>query len=118
MKLQILENQVTFNIFFNNILESPKGLRDYEGSLLSLIEKITKGTIIQIDSTGTCLRFKPGVIIGGDYLNHDCGLTRGIGYFLEPLIILSLFSKKKTSIKLSGITNHPKEYYFTFNLTF
>jgi hypothetical protein len=24
---------------------------------------------------------------------HDCGKERGIGYFLEPLLLLSIFSK-------------------------
>lgn len=33
---------------------------------------------------------------------HDCGLTRSIGYFLEPLIVLGLFAKKPISIKLKG----------------
>jgi RNA 3'-terminal phosphate cyclase len=51
---------------------------------------------------GTKLKFKPGIVMGGRNLVHDCGLTRSIGYFLEPLIVLGLFAKKPLSIKLTG----------------
>jgi RNA 3'-terminal phosphate cyclase len=43
------------------------------------------------------------VIIGGKDLEHDCGLQRGIGYFLEPLILLGLFGRSPLSIRLKGI---------------
>lgn len=43
---------------------------------------------------GTSLRYKPGVIICGSGLVHDCGSSRGIGYFLEALVLLALFAKK------------------------
>jgi RNA 3'-terminal phosphate cyclase-like protein len=51
---------------------------------------------------GTKLRYKPGVIIGGKDLEHDCGLQRGIGYFLEPIILLGLFARSPMSIRLKG----------------
>jgi hypothetical protein len=51
---------------------------------------------------GTKLRYRPGVIIGGKGLEHDCGVHRGIGYFLEPLILLGLFSRAPISIRLKG----------------
>lgn len=60
---------------------------------------------------GTKLKFKPGIVMGGRNLVHDCGLTRSIGYFLEPLIVLGLFAKKPLSIKLKGIA-------FIVNLAF
>lgn len=41
---------------------------------------------------GTTLRYKPGFIVGGEVV-HDCGKSRGIGYFLEPLILLGLFGR-------------------------
>lgn len=40
--------------------------------------------------------------MGGKNIVHDCGLSRSIGYFLEPLIVLALFGKKPLSIKLKG----------------
>ncbi len=46
------------------------------------------------DTAGTRLRYTPGVIAGGGALEHDCGASRAIGYFLEPLVVLALFGKK------------------------
>lgn len=81
------------------------GLRDFEASLLRLIEKVTNGCKIEINETGTRLRYRPGFVHGGTELEHDCGKSRGIGYFLEPLCLLALFGKYPLSIKLYGITN-------------
>ncbi|KMZ63506.1 putative RNA 3' terminal phosphate cyclase [Zostera marina] len=85
--------------------DTTPGLLLHEISLLRLVEKISDNCIIEINETGTKLRYKPGVIMGGKHLMHDCGLSQGIGYFLEPLIVLALFGKKPLSIKLKGITN-------------
>ncbi|GAB4814679.1 hypothetical protein N2152v2_001725 [Parachlorella kessleri] len=81
------------------------GLRDYEASLLRLLEKVTNGCIIEINETGTSLRYKPGFIYGGAAVEHDCGTSRAIGYFLEPLACLAMFGKKPLSITLRGMTN-------------
>ncbi len=81
------------------------GIQAHEASLLRLIEKVTNGSVVEISETGTSLRFKPGVVVGGRNLVHDCGKARAIGYFLEPLVLLSLFGKKPLSITLKGITN-------------
>ncbi|XP_042377476.1 probable RNA 3'-terminal phosphate cyclase-like protein isoform X1 [Zingiber officinale] len=89
--------------------ETSPGLRSHEVSLLRLIEKISDDCSVEINETGTKLRYKPGVLVGGKYLVHDCGLSRSIGYFLEPLILLGLFGKKALSITLKGITNDSKD---------
>jgi hypothetical protein len=47
-----------------------------------------------IDTPGTGLRYKPGIIVCGGGLVHDCGGSRGIGYFLEALVLLGLYAKK------------------------
>lgn len=70
------------------------GLRDHEACLLRLLEKVTNGTVVEINETGTRLRYAPGVVTGGAGLEHDCGSTRSLGYFLEPLVCLALFAKK------------------------
>lgn len=82
--------------------ENP-GLTDYEVSLLRLLEKVTNGSVIEISVTGTAVLFKPGVITGG-FVTHDCPLSRSIGYFLEPLVMLGPFSKKPFQLTLRGIT--------------
>ncbi|OVA00309.1 RNA 3'-terminal phosphate cyclase [Macleaya cordata] len=85
------------------------GLRPHEISLLRLLEKISDDCVVEINETGTKLKYKPGVLMGGRYHVHDCGLSRSIGYFLEPLIVLGLFGKKPLSIRLKGITNDSKD---------
>jgi RNA 3'-terminal phosphate cyclase len=29
------------------------------------------------------LKYKPGIVTGGRRIQHDCGASRGMGYFLE-----------------------------------
>ncbi|EGC34230.1 hypothetical protein DICPUDRAFT_80015 [Dictyostelium purpureum] len=82
------------------------GLRDYEASFLRLVDKITNGSKIEINTTGTTITYIPGIIIGGKNIAHDCGNSRGIGYFVEALICLGPFSKTPLDITLNGITNN------------
>ncbi|KAI0277220.1 18S rRNA biogenesis protein [Russula aff. rugulosa BPL654] len=84
------------------------GLRDYEVSLLRLLEKVTNGTVIEISLTGTAILVKPGIISGGP-LVHECPLSRSIGYFLEPIIMLAPFSKKPLALTLRGITTDDRD---------
>lgn len=37
-------------------------------------------------------------------MNHECGTSRPVGYFLEWLIPLAPFAKKEMAITLKGIT--------------
>ncbi|KAJ6895282.1 RNA 3'-terminal phosphate cyclase-like protein isoform X1 [Populus alba x Populus x berolinensis] len=85
------------------------GLRPHEVSLLRLLEKISDDCVVKINETGTKFQYKPGIVMGGRYLLHDCGVSRAIGYFLEPLVVLGLFSKKPLTIRLKGITNDSKD---------
>ncbi|KAI0709487.1 18S rRNA biogenesis protein [Earliella scabrosa] len=79
------------------------GLRDYEVSLLRLLERVTNGTVIEISVTGTAILLKPGIIAGGR-VTHECPLSRSTGYFLEPVIMLAPFAKKPLQLTLRGIT--------------
>jgi RNA 3'-terminal phosphate cyclase-like protein len=86
----------------------PRGLRPHEASLLRLIEKISSGCVVEINETGTRLRYKPGVLVGGAGVTHDCsGTGRALGYFLEPLLLLALFAKRPLAATLRGVTNGP-----------
>ncbi|KAI8541608.1 hypothetical protein RHMOL_Rhmol08G0075200 [Rhododendron molle] len=89
--------------------ETWPGLRPHEVSFLRLLEKISDDCAVEINETGTKLKYKPGVLMGGKHLVHDCGASRSIGYFLEPLVVLGLFGKKPLSIRLKGITNDSKD---------
>ncbi|KAA1469467.1 18S rRNA biogenesis protein [Dentipellis sp. KUC8613] len=84
------------------------GLRDFEISLLRLLEKVTNGTVFEISLTGTAILVKPGVIFGGA-ITHECPLSRSVGYFLEPLIMIGPFSKKPFNLTLKGITTDDKD---------
>lgn len=79
------------------------GLREYEAGFLRLLEKITNGSKIEIGYTGTSLSFKPGTLTGGN-VQHDCGTSREVGYYLEWILILAPFAKKELSLTLKGIT--------------
>lgn len=79
------------------------GLRDFEASFLRLLEKITNGSAVEINYTGTSVYFQPGIIYGGR-ISHDCPLSRGIGYFLEWMVLLAPFAKEEVSLTLRGIT--------------
>eukprot|EP01001_Neometanema_parovale_P006638 NODE_2987_length_1301_cov_116.439728_g2836_i0.p1 GENE.NODE_2987_length_1301_cov_116.439728_g2836_i0~~NODE_2987_length_1301_cov_116.439728_g2836_i0.p1 ORF type:complete len:395 (-),score=68.74 NODE_2987_length_1301_cov_116.439728_g2836_i0:116-1237(-) len=80
------------------------GLREYEANFLKLIDRVTNGCAIQILSTGTVVRYRPGVLIGGKF-SHECNPARGIGYYLEALVMLAPFCKTPIEAKLMGVTN-------------
>ena len=89
--------------------EEEVGLRDYEASFLRLLEKVVNGCEIVINETGTALRYRPGIIVGGEGLSHDCGTSRAIGYFVQPLLALAPFAKRGLSLTLRGVTNGPDD---------
>merc|ERR1712226_1212262 len=83
------------------------GLEEYEANLLKLIDRITNGTNIEINPSGTSLTFVPGILLGGD-LTDETYMTntkRGLGYYLEFLFLVAPFCKEKLKIRLQGITN-------------
>ncbi|KAG5455880.1 MAG: RNA 3'-terminal phosphate cyclase/enolpyruvate transferase [Olpidium bornovanus] len=82
----------------------PRGAADYEASFLRLLEKLTNGGVVEISFTGTTVAYKPGVITGGK-VNHDCGTSRAVGYFLEAIIPLAPFAKNPVNLTLTGITS-------------
>jgi len=81
------------------------GIRDFESSLLRLIDKVTNGSKIEVSDTGTRVIFRPGLLMGGK-IEHDCGTEHSIGYFLELLISLAPFCKDPINAVLTGVTNN------------
>ena len=70
------------------------GLKDYELSFLKIMDKLTNGSLIEINETGTKIRYKPGTLVGAsDILYFKCPTSRSMVYWIEPLLILLLFSK-------------------------
>jgi RNA 3'-terminal phosphate cyclase-like protein len=79
-------------------------LLEHEASFLRLLDKMTNGSRIEINSTGTQLRFQPGVLLGGE-IDHFCSGERSIGWFLEGIMPLAPFGKEDLSLQLQGITD-------------
>ena len=63
--------------------EEQVGLRDYEACFLRLLEKVVNGCEIVINETGTAMRYRPGIIVGGAGHVHDCGTSRAIIQLLK-----------------------------------
>ncbi|KAE9351238.1 putative RNA 3'-terminal phosphate cyclase-like protein [Phytophthora fragariae] len=83
--------------------ENP-GLRPFEASLLRLLDRVTSGSHLEINETGTKLRYQPGLVLGGR-VAHDCGTGRAVGWFLEVLAALAPFGKLPLHATLDGVTN-------------
>ncbi|CAI2369953.1 unnamed protein product [Moneuplotes crassus] len=87
------------------------GVNEYEMNLLKLIEKVTNGSIIDINVSGTQIRFTPGVITNnnGDevfYTNEEMQTQdRCLTYYLEFLLPVVLFGKASFYGEFTGITN-------------
>uniref|UniRef100_A0A8C5FN08 RNA terminal phosphate cyclase like 1 n=1 Tax=Gadus morhua TaxID=8049 RepID=A0A8C5FN08_GADMO len=84
------------------------GLRDFEASFIRLLDKVTNGTKIEINQTGTVLFYQPGLLLGGT-IEHDCNPQRSIGYYLEGLLMLAAFMKTPLKATLKGVTNDPTD---------
>lgn len=86
-------------------LEDEPGLKEFEVNLIRLFDKVTNGTSIELNETGTSLYFLPGLLQGGT-IEHDCCVERGIGYYLEALLMFGLFCKQPLNAKLRGVTSN------------
>lgn len=74
-------------------------------NLIRLLDKLTNGTLVEVNETGTGLYYQPGLLAGGT-LEHECCKQRGIGYYLEVLMGLGPFCKNPLNIILRGVTNN------------
>ncbi|XP_050311901.1 probable RNA 3'-terminal phosphate cyclase-like protein [Anthonomus grandis grandis] len=86
-------------------MEDDPGLREFEISLVRLLDKITNGTIVELNETGTALYFQPGLLFGGT-VEHECCIQRGLGYYLEALFMLGFFCKQPLNVTLRGVTTN------------
>lgn len=84
------------------------GLTDAEACVLRLLDLVTDGGKLEINETGTTLTYVPGVLVGG-VVAHACPTSRGLSYFLEPLLLLAPFMKNPLEVTLTGVTNHAED---------
>ncbi|CAH1254611.1 RCL1 [Branchiostoma lanceolatum] len=80
------------------------GVQDFEASFIRLLDRITNGSRIEVNETGTTVYYQPGLLHGGK-IEHDCNEQRAIGYYLEALICLAPFTKEPLHATLRGVTN-------------
>jgi RNA 3'-terminal phosphate cyclase-like protein len=109
------------NIRTDRNMKAP-GLRPYEVSFLRLLDRITNGSQIEINSSGTQVRFLPGILVGGTH-QHECPVlsaedeeahdiveiarrkVRSIGWFIEGVLPLIPFGKEPLTINFTGLTD-------------
>lgn len=78
------------------------GLKNFEIDLLSIIDKLIKESIIEINEAGTFLIYTPGFMVENNFF-HKINYLRGLSYYLEFVLYLLLFSPYKTEVKLCGL---------------
>lgn len=83
--------------------EDDPGLKDFEISFIRLLDKVTNGSKTVINETGTQIIYRPGLLLGGN-LEHECHISRPIGYYLEMLMCLAPFTKDPLKATLKGVT--------------
>ncbi|XP_025191510.1 RNA 3'-terminal phosphate cyclase-like protein [Melanaphis sacchari] len=88
--------------------ENEPGLKEFEVNFLRLVDKLTNGTNLDVNETGTDLYFQPGLLIGG-VIDHECCKLRGIGYYLELIVMIAPYCKKGIQATLKGVTNNQKD---------
>lgn len=81
------------------------GVNDEEVSFIRLLDKLTNGTRIKINETGTNISMVPGFIQGGK-IQHDCSNGRAISYYLEAILPLCPFAKRPLVATFSGVTDN------------
>ena len=59
---------------------------------------------LEINSTGTVVRFKPGLLTGGFHRFEECG-DKNVGWFIEGILPLAPFGKEPLTLHLHGITD-------------
>ncbi|AFP65325.1 RNA 3'phosphate cyclase (nucleomorph) [Chroomonas mesostigmatica CCMP1168] len=92
---KILITQIRKNFFLS-------GLRKYEIDLLSLTDKLTHESYIQINEAGTIICFNPGNLLDSNVLQKISSL-RPLSYYLEFIFYLILLNERRTEIKLLGL---------------
>jgi len=84
--------------------EDEPGIKEFEASFLRLMDKLTNGTKIEVNETGTSVLYVPGLLIGGE-VDHDCSCERAVGFYIEGILPLAPFCKNALKLTLRGVTN-------------
>lgn len=99
--------EVLLDELHSESLESP-GLRKSEACVLKLLESVTQGTEISVNSTHTAVTLRPGALHGQDFqFVFHCHNERGLTFYLEFLAMIAPWFKQPIDVILKGVTDHP-----------
>mmetsp|Transcript_20231 Transcript_20231/g.37732 ORF Transcript_20231/g.37732 Transcript_20231/m.37732 type:complete len:279 (+) Transcript_20231:3088-3924(+) len=86
------------------------GLADYEIQFVKLLEKVTNGSRVVVNQTGTVLSYTPGLITNqADTILHECGTQRSLSYFVEGILPVVIWGKHPLNLVLEGKTHDSTE---------
>ena len=105
--LSVLSQRAVHISAIRSEAENP-GINDAEVSFLRLLERITNGSTVEINYTGTEVLLRPGLVAGGTVV-HQCPDSRAVGWFLEPMLLLGLFGKQELRLTLKGVTSNQRD---------
>lgn len=79
-------------------------VENHEVGFLKLVTMLTDDTTVRVSPDGRRVQMRPGMIRGGN-VEFACPCSRGIGYYIEPLLVALPFAKFLTQLTLTGVTN-------------
>lgn len=86
------------------------GLCAAEVSFVRLLDKLTTGSAIHINDTGTVLVLKPGQLTPPrGVLTHACHTSRALSYYARPLLALGPYCSRPLRAVLRGVTHGPAD---------
>ncbi|KAJ8600236.1 hypothetical protein CTAYLR_001976 [Chrysophaeum taylorii] len=86
------------------------GVTNDEACFVRLLDKLSSGSKIEINETGSVLTYEPGYLVGGR-VEHDCSrCQRGVGWFLECVLPMAPFCATAIELTLLGVTSGGKTW--------
>jgi hypothetical protein len=79
----------------------PLRLSPKQKQLLDFVLALSQNSSVEYDSFGESLVFHPGLIRSGE-VSFACGKRSEVGYFAEPLVLLSIVIKAPLRVLLTG----------------
>ncbi|GAX17417.1 RNA 3'-terminal phosphate cyclase-like protein [Fistulifera solaris] len=98
----------------HNDLEAP-GLSPREINFLRLLDQMTNGSQLEINTAGTQLRFQPGLLTGG-IIEHDCSNSRNeesphhVGWLVQGILPLAPFGKEALQVTFTNCVTDGLEH--------